>query len=163
MATVDQETAKFNNPADSQVDAKDRLSSLALTMSLLMGVYFGIVLTKSEVVRWQRVHDMFLFKEAHMYLIIGVGIAVAMVSMALIKKLNVKTIEGAPITYKPKPFNQGVIIGGTLFGAGWAITGACPGPIYAQIGAGAWMALFTLAGALAGMLAYAYLKPKLPH
>ena len=139
------------------------ISKLALLMSLVMGIYFGIVLTKSEVVRWQRVHDMFLFKEAHMYLIIGVGIFVAMISMMLIKKFQVKTIEGAPVVYKPKPFQKGVIFGGMLFGAGWAITGACPGPIYAQIGGGAWMALFTLAGALTGMYAYANVKSKLPH
>ena len=132
-------------------------------MSLLIGIYFGIVLTKSEVVRWQRVHDMFLFNEAHMYLIIGVGIVVAMVSMLLIKKFQAKTIEGKPVVYKPKPFQKGVIFGGTLFGAGWAITGACPGPIYAQIGGGAWMALFTLTGALIGMFAYANVKSKLPH
>jgi uncharacterized membrane protein YedE/YeeE len=139
------------------------ISKFALLMSLAMGIYFGIVLTKSEVVRWQRVHDMFLFKEAHMYLIIGVGIVVAMVSMLLIKKFQVKTLEGVRVVYKPKPFQKGVIIGGTLFGAGWAITGACPGPIYAQIGGGAWMALFTLAGALIGMFVYANLKSKLPH
>ncbi|MFT7629973.1 MAG: putative membrane protein YedE/YeeE [Mariniblastus sp.] len=143
--------------------AKSGISGLALTMSLVMGVYFGIVLTKSEVVRWQRVHDMFLFKEAHMYLIIGVGVVVAMISMLMIRKMNAKTIEGVPIKYKPKPFQKGVIIGGTLFGAGWAITGACPGPIYAQIGGGAWMALFTLAGAMVGMYGYAILKPRLPH
>jgi uncharacterized membrane protein YedE/YeeE len=131
-------------------------------MSLLMGTYFGIVLTKSEVVRWQRVHDMFLFNEPHMYLIIGVGVGVAMVSMLIIKRLSAKTVEGKPIEYKPKPFHKGVMIGGTIFGAGWAIAGACPGPIYAQIGGGAWMSLFTLAGALVGMFTYAALKPKLP-
>jgi len=156
------ESVEVNSSPDNEV-AKPGISGLALAMSLVMGVYFGIVLTKSEVVRWQRVHDMFLFNELHMYLIIGVGVAVAMVSMLIIKKAQAKTIEGVPIKYKPKPFHTGVIIGGTLFGAGWAITGACPGPIYAQIGAGAWMALFTLAGAMVGMFAYAFLKPKLPH
>ena len=149
-------TAIKNQKAES-------ISTTALVMSLLVGVYFGIVLTKSEVVRWQRVHDMFLFNEAHMYLIIGTGVAVAMIAMLIIKSAHAKTIEGEPIVYKPKPFHTGVIIGGTMFGAGWAITGACPGPIYAQIGGGAWMALFTLAGAMIGMFAYAYLKPKLPH
>lgn len=143
--------------------ANGGLSSLALAMSLVMGIYFGIVLTKSEVVRWQRVHDMFLFNEAHMYLIIGVGVVVAMISMWLIRKLHVRTIQGQPVQYQPKPFHTGVVIGGTLFGAGWAITGACPGPIYAQIGGGEWMALITLAGALLGMFGYAYLKPRLPH
>ena len=142
---------------------KSSISMLALFMSMLMGIYFGIVLTKSEVVRWQRVHDMFLFKEAHMYLIIGLGIGVAMVAMLLIKNRHVKTIEGEPIRYAPKPFHQGVVVGGMLFGAGWAITGACPGPIYAQIGGGEWMALITLAGALIGMFLYANLKSKLPH
>jgi len=143
--------------------SKPGISNLALFMSLVTGVYFGIVLTKSEVVRWQRVHDMFLFKEAHMYLIIGVGVFVAMISMLLIKKFRARTIEGELIKYQPKPFHTGVIVGGILFGAGWAITGACPGPIYAQIGGGEWMALITLAGAITGMFLYANLKPKLPH
>ena len=136
---------------------------VTISAVLLIGIFFGIVLTKSEVVRWQRVHDMFLFREPFMYLIIGIGIAVAMVSMLLIKTFGVKTIQGKPIKYEPKPYHTGVIIGGMIFGAGWAITGACPGPIYAQIGGGAWMALFTLAGALIGMFVYAWLKPKLPH
>jgi len=157
------ETAKVPTRELEPANTKPGISRLALGMALVVGVYFGIVLTKSEVVRWQRVHDMFLFNEAHMYLIIGVGVGVAMISMLIIKKLEAKTIEGEPIVYKPKPFHKGVVIGGTLFGAGWAITGACPGPIYAQIGAGAWMALVTLAGAMVGMFAYAYMKPKLPH
>lgn len=146
-----------NQPADSFPNL------VTLSSVLLVGVYFGIVLTKSEVVRWQRVHDMFLFREPFMYLIIGTGVVVAMISMLLIRKLGVKTIEGKPIKYQPKPYHTGVILGGMIFGAGWAITGACPGPIYAQIGGGAWMALFTLAGALMGMFLYAWLKPNLPH
>jgi uncharacterized membrane protein YedE/YeeE len=130
---------------------------------LLIGTYLGILFTKSEVARWERIHDMFLFREAHMYLIISVAIGVAMISMFVIKRLGITSIDGKPITYKPKPYHTGVIIGGMLFGAGWAITGACPGPIYAQIGAGEWMALCTLAGAMLGMFGYAALKPKLPH
>lgn len=130
---------------------------------LALGVFLGIVFVKSEVVRWQRVHDMFLFREAHMYLIIGVGVAVAMVSMLIIKQLQLKSVTGKPIVYKPKPFHKGVVLGGMCFGAGWAITGACPGPIYAQIGAGEWMAVITLLGALLGMFTYALLQPKLPH
>jgi uncharacterized membrane protein YedE/YeeE len=139
------------------------MSAAAQLRVLAIGTYFGIVLVKSEVARWQRVHDMFLFKEAHMYLIIATGILVSAVLMLLIKQAGVKTLDGQPIEYKPKPFQKGVVLGGMLFGAGWAITGACPGPIYAQIGAGAWMALFTLAGAITGMYAYALAKPKLPH
>lgn len=153
-----------------KVDAEPRLKPASITMSiaaylrvLLVGTFFGIVLVKSEVVRWQRVHDMFLFREAHMYLIIATGIVVAAVSMLAIKRFGVRTVDGIPITYKPKPFHKGVVIGGMLFGAGWAITGACPGPIYAQIGAGVWMSLITLLGAITGMYAYAYAKAKLPH
>lgn len=134
-----------------------------LVFALLMGMYFGIVLVKSEVVRWQRVHDMFLFREAHMYLIITVGIVVAAISIRAMKWAGMKTIQKQPVQYKPKPWHLGVMFGGILFGSGWAITGACPGPIYAQIGGGELMALITLAGALLGMFTYAVLKPKLPH
>ena len=143
--------------------SKPGMSSFAYLSVLLVGIYLGILFTKSEVALWERVHKMFLFQEAHMYLIIGVAIVVAMLSMLAIKRLGIKTVEGQPITYKPKPFHAGVVIGGTLFGAGWAITGACPGPIYAQIGAGEWLALLTLAGAMLGMFSYAALKSKLPH
>jgi uncharacterized membrane protein YedE/YeeE len=138
-------------------------STLGYISVLLVGAYLGFLFVKSEVARWERIHDMFLFREAYMYLIITTAIVVAMVSMFLIKSLGIKTIEGKPIKYQPKPFHKGVIIGGMLFGAGWAITGACPGPIYAQIGAGEWMALCTLVGAMLGMFSYAALKPKLPH
>ena len=164
MTTATQDENKLDS-GSAEVASKNNegISGLTLVMSLLMGTYFGIVLTKSEVVRWQRVHDMFLFNELHMYLIIGVGVVVAMISMLIIKSMEAKTIEGQPIVYKPKPFHKGVVIGGTLFGAGWAITGACPGPIYAQVGAGAWLALITLAGAMIGMYLYALLKSKLPH
>ena len=154
---------KNEEPKASEPKADRFPNPLTILMVMLVGIFFGIVLTKSEVVRWQRVHDMFLFKEPFMYLIISTGIAVSGVSMLVIKKLGLKTIHGAAIKYEAKPFHPGVVIGGTIFGAGWAITGACPGPIYAQIGAGAWMALFTFAGALVGMFLYAWLKPKLPH
>lgn len=129
---------------------------------LLVGIFFGIVLVKSEVVRWQRIHDMFLFKEAQMYLIIGTAIAISAVAMSLIKRYRISDVQGRLIVYKPKAFSPGVVIGGVLFGAGWAITGACPGPIYAQLGAGVGMAVFTLLGAVLGMYAYAYTKPRLP-
>lgn len=139
------------------------MSALNYLFVLLIGAYLGILFIKSEVARWQRIHDMFLFREAHMYLVICVAIVVAMISMLVIKRFEVKSIDGKPITYKPKPYHTGVAIGGMLFGAGWAITGACPGPIYAQIGSGEWMALLTLVGAMLGMFTYAALKPKLPH
>ena len=154
---------KPSTPTDVVADPGEGVSALTLMMALVMGTYFGIVLTKSEVVRWQRVQDMFLFNEPHMYLIIGVGVAVATVSMLIIKSVQAKSLEGKPIVYKPKPFHKGVIFGGTIFGAGWAIAGTCPGPVYAQVGAGAWMGWFTLVGAMIGMFLYATLKPRLPH
>ena len=144
-------------------EKQSRMSPFAYASVLLIGVYLGILFVKSEVASWERIHNMFLFKEAHMYLIIGLAIVVAMLSMFLIKGFEIKSVDGKPIKYEPKPYHTGVIIGGMLFGAGWAITGACPGPIYAQIGAGAWMALFTFVGAMLGMFSYAALKPKLPH
>ena len=144
-------------------DRKSQMSPFVYLNVLLIGVYLGILFIKSEVASWERIHNMFLFKEPRMYLIICLAIAVAMLSMFVIKALQVKSIDGKLIKYEPKPYHTGVIIGGMLFGAGWAITGACPGPIYAQIGAGAWMALFTFAGAILGMFCYAALKPRLPH
>lgn len=140
-----------------------RTSPFVYVSVLIIGMYLGILFIKSEVAMWERIHNMFLFREAYMYLIITLAIGVAMLSMFLIKRLEIKSVGGKPIKYEPKPYHTGVIIGGMLFGAGWAITGACPGPIYAQIGAGAWMALFTFAGAILGMFCYAALKPRLPH
>lgn len=149
--------------ARPQTSKSSGLGAIAYINVLMIGAYLGILFVKSEVARWERVHKMFRFEEAHMYLIISVAIVVAMISMFIIKRFELKSLDGKPITYKPKPFHAGVIIGGMLFGAGWAITGACPGPIYAQIGAGEWMALLTLAGAMLGMFGYAALKPQLPH
>jgi uncharacterized membrane protein YedE/YeeE len=142
---------------------KTTMSQFAHASVLLMGVYLGVVFVKSEVASWERIHNMFLFKEAHMYLIIGLAISVAMLSMTLIRRFDIKSVDGKPIKYEPKPYHTGVVLGGMLFGAGWAVTGACPGPIYAQIGAGAWMALFTFVGAMLGMFSYAALKPRLPN
>lgn len=139
------------------------LSLAAGLRVLAVGLYFGIVLAKSEVSSWQRVHNMFLLKEAYMFLIICTAILVALIGMQIIKRLGLRDVTGRPIQYKPKPYHLGVMLGGTIFGAGWAITGACPGPIYVQMGAGEWPAILTFLGALAGMYAYAILKPRLPH
>lgn len=144
-------------------EKQPHMSPFAFGSVLIVGIYLGILFIKSEVASWDRIHNMFLFKEAHMYLIIGLAIGVAMLSMFLIKSLEIKSVDGKAIKYEPKPYHTGVVIGGMLFGAGWAITGACPGPIYAQLGAGAWMAIFTFVGAMLGMFSYAALKPRLPH
>lgn len=130
---------------------------------LILGIIFGIIVTKSEVISWFRIHNMFMFREAHMYLIIGSAVAVGAVSVAILKLLKIKSASGEPISFKTKAYNKGFILGGIIFGIGWAITGACPGPIFAQIGAGAYPAIFTLAGAIFGALLYQRNRSRLPH
>lgn len=132
-------------------------------VTLLMGMFFGIVLYKSEVIRWERINAMFRFEELHMYIIIGVAIAVGIPSMLMIKRFEARTVRGDPIDIKESPVHKGNIYGGLAFGIGWAITAACPGPIYAQIGAGTLPAVATLVGAVSGMYLYARLRSKLPH
>lgn len=95
---------------------------------LMMGILFGVLLVKSEVISWYRIQEMFRLQSFHMYGVIGSAVAVGMVSVWVIKKFNVKTIHGEPIVIHPKPFHKGNIYGGLLFGFGWALTGACPGP-----------------------------------
>lgn len=127
------------------------------------GIGFGIVLTKAEVISWFRIQAMFQFKEPHMYLIIGSAVVTGAIILRIFKKFNVKSIHGEALDLKPKPYHKGFIIGGIAFGFGWAITGACPGPIYAQIGTGAYPAVVTLTGAVAGAYIYHTLKKYLPH
>lgn len=131
--------------------------------ALLLGLGFGIVLVKGEVISWFRIQAMFRFQEPHMYLIIGSAVVVGAISLLIVKRLEMKTVGGEEITIREKPFNKGVVAGGIIFGMGWAITGACPGPIYAQIGSGAYMALVTFVSALLGAYLYAFFLPKLPH
>jgi uncharacterized membrane protein YedE/YeeE len=130
---------------------------------ILFGIVFGIVLTKAEVISWFRIHDMFLFKEAHMYLIIGSAIATAAISVLLIKYFQVKTLDKREIVIDSKALNKGTVIGGVMFGIGWAMTGACAGPIFAQIGVGEWAAIITLIGAVLGAYSYSVTKSRLPH
>ncbi len=136
---------------------------MKLINSLLFGIVFGIILTKSEVISWFRIRDMFLFNEPHMYLIIGSAVATGVVSYLIIRKFKIKTLDKQEITIDKKPMNKGVIIGGIMFGIGWAVTGACPGPIFAQIGAGEYPAIITLAGALVGVYIFSVSRDKLPY
>ncbi len=132
-------------------------------LSLFIGTYFGVVLIKSEVASWFRIQSMFRFEEAHMYLVMASAVVVGIVTLAVIKRLTSHTVTGDPIELKDKPYQKGTIIGGIIFGMGWAVTGACPGPIYAQIGSGEYLALISFAGAFVGVYLYALLKPRLPH
>jgi uncharacterized membrane protein YedE/YeeE len=130
---------------------------------LVAGVLFGIVLVKSEVISWFRIQEMFRLQSFHMYGIIGTAVVTGMISIFLIKKFNIRTIYGEPVTITPKTFNKGQIYGGLIFGFGWAITGACPGPLFAQIGTGASVIAVTLLSAIAGTWVYGYFREKLPH
>jgi uncharacterized membrane protein YedE/YeeE len=130
---------------------------------IFVGIIFGIVFVKAEILSWFRIQEMFRFQSFHMYGVIGSAVVVGMISVFLIKKMKIKTIYGEPIKISPKEFNKGNIYGGVLFGIGWALTGACPGPLYAQIGSGATVVLVTLLSAIAGTWVYGFFRNKLPH
>lgn len=130
---------------------------------LFAGALFGIILVKSEVISWFRIQEMFRLQSFHMYGVIGGAVVTGIISVWLIKKFKIKTIYGEPIELHPKQFNKGQIYGGLLFGAGWALTGACPGPLYALIGTGATVIIITLLSAIAGTWVYGLLREKLPH
>ena len=130
---------------------------------LAVGIFFGIILVKSEVISWFRIQEMFRLQSFFMYGVIGTAVVVGMLSVFLIKKFRIKTVYGEPIVIRKKEFDKGQIWGGLIFGFGWAITGACPGPIYAQIGSGATVVIVTLLSAIAGTWVYGYFRDKLPH
>ena len=127
------------------------------------GILFGIILVKSEAISWFRIQEMFRLQSFHMFGLIGSAVVVGMISVFIIKKFNVKTIDGEPVYFEKKQFNKGQIYGGLLFGFGWALTGACPGPLFALIGNGATVIIVTLFSALAGTWVYGFLREKLPH
>ena len=140
------------------------VSLLGLLGYLLLGIFFGLILTKSEVISWFRIQEMFRFEAFHMYGIIGSAIVVAAISVQLIKRFDVTTASGEPITIAPKQWsNYRYWAGGILFGIGWALLGACPGPIFALLGAGYPVILVALASALLGTWVYGALRPHMPH
>ena len=137
---------------------------MKLLRFLLVGVLFGVILTKSEVVSWYRIQEMFLFDSIHMYAVIGSAVVISMLITQFIKKKKVRSVEGTPIQIKPKDTRLlRVIFGGIIFGMGWAMTGACPGPVYALIGNGYSVYILVLVSALFGTLTYGMLRHKLPH
>ena len=131
----------------------------------LLGLLFGVVLVQSQVVSWFRIQEMFRFDSFHMYGIIGSAVVVAALSVQLIKRLQIKTLSGEPIVIPPKQWGRGTRYwaGGTLFGFGWALLGACPGPMFALVGSGVSVILVAIASALVGTWAYGVLRPRLPH
>ena len=143
----------------SELD-KPLWSNLKFTIA---GILFGIILVKSEVISWFRIQEMFRLQSFHMYGIIGSAIVVGIISVFIIKKFKIRSIEGEEIRFDPKKFNKGQVYGGLLFGFGWALTGACPGPLFALIGSGSTVIIVTLLSAIAGTWVYGYVREKLPH
>jgi uncharacterized membrane protein YedE/YeeE len=130
---------------------------------LFFGLLFGIVLIKSEVVSWYRIQEMFRLQSFHMFGVIGSAVVVGAISVFIIKKFKIKTINGEEILLPNKTFNKGQIYGGLLFGFGWAMTGACPGPLFAQLGYGAAAISVTILMAIAGTWVYGKVREKIPH
>jgi uncharacterized membrane protein YedE/YeeE len=131
---------------------------------LLVGFVFGIVLTKSEAVSWYRIYEMFQFQSFHMFGIIMVAIGTGIIGIQIIKRRKIKDIKGLPIEFSDKqPGSFRYLIGGLIFGLGWALVGCCPGPIFILLGAGFWSVLIVFFGALVGTYLYGVLKDKLPH
>ncbi len=160
------ETTPLPSQASTGLARARPLSGPGLGVYLAIGTYFGIVATKGEVVSWFRIQEMFRFQSFHMYGVIATALAVAMASLALIKSRQVRTVRGDEIVVPPKELGRRGYrywIGGTLFGLGWALAGACPGPIFALIGNGVTVYGVVLLSALFGTWLYGVLRPRLPH
>jgi uncharacterized protein len=130
---------------------------------LAAGVLFGIVLFKSEVISWFRIQEMFRFQSFHMYGVMMSAVLVGAITSRLLRSGHARALDGEPIAVVQRPFQHGTWIGGTLFGMGWALTGACPGPLYVLVGAGLTVMLVAIASAMLGVWVYAWLDRKLPH
>ena len=138
-------------------------SGNGLLRYLILGTLFGIVFSKAEIISWFRIQEMFRLQSFFMYGVIGSAILVAFIFVQLIKRFKIKTIAGEPVHIADKKFRKGQIIGGFIFGLGWALTGACPGPLFAQIGMGFTVVGITLLSAVAGTWIYGRFADKLPQ
>ena len=137
---------------------------MKLVRYIFIGILFGIALTKAEVISWYRIYEMFRFQSFHMYGVIGTAVVLGIIITQIIKRTNMKAVDGQPITLPPKQFSiPRYLIGGTLFGMGWAMTGACPGPLFILLGNGVGVVLVVIASALLGTYVYGLLRNKLPH
>lgn len=131
---------------------------------LVIGIFFGIIMYKSEAASWFRIYEMFQFGSFHMYGIIGSALVIGVIGVQVIKRNNIKPLDGSEMSLKPK--NKSVaryLLGGILFGLGWALAGACPGPMYVLAGSGYISILIVIFGAVAGTFLYGLLRDKLPH
>ena len=130
----------------------------------IVGILFGIIMTKSEAISWYRIHEMFRFESFHMYGIIGVAVILGAIVIGIMKRFNIKTLRDTFVTYKPMPFNiKRHLIAGSIFGLGWALMGACPGPMFVMLGHGFSIFLLVIASATLGTFTYGVIKDYLPH
>ena len=137
---------------------------MKLLKFLIVGIFFGIALSKCEVVSWFRIYEMFRFDAFHMYGIIGSAVVMGIIIVWFMKRTSMKSIDGELIRFTPKKFSiPRYIIGGTFFGLGWAMVGACPGPMYILLGKGYFAILIVIFGALVGTFVYGLLRSRLPH
>jgi uncharacterized protein len=138
---------------------------MELIAYFLIGGAFGAVLLESEVISWFRIQEMFRFEAFHMFGIMGSAVLVAGASLEVIKRLHIRDADGVSLGFRPKTVGRGIryIAGGALFGVGWSLTGACPGPLVALVGAGVPVMLVAIVSALAGTWLYGYMRPRLPH
>jgi uncharacterized membrane protein YedE/YeeE len=130
---------------------------------LFFGIHFGIVLVKSEAASWFRIQEMFRFQSIHMYGIMAIAVGIGALSVFLIKGMKIKSVNGEIINLSGKPFTKGNILGGIIFGLGWAMTGTCPGPLYVLVGSGYLIIIPVLVSAIAGAYVYGLIREKLPH
>lgn len=130
---------------------------------LVLGALFGIVFVKAEIISWYRIQEMFRLHSFHMYGVIGTAVVVGMLSVFIIKRFKIKTAQKETVVFHDKKFHWGNVIGALIFGLGWALTGACPGPLFAQIGSGFVVVVVTLLSAIAGTWVYGLLRDRLPH
>jgi len=140
-----------------------KIIALRNLVYLLIGIFFGIILIKSEISSWYRIQEMFRFQSFHMFGVICSGIAVALLGKYLLKRAGVKTATGNEMTAGRKKYHHGIIIGGLLFGIGWGLTGVCPGPLYALLGKGIYSLIILFICALTGTWVYSLFREKLPH
>lgn len=144
---------------------RSRIAATELLKYAAVGVAFGIVLVQGQIISWYRIQEMFRFQSFHMYGILGSAMMTALVSVEVLKRRDARTLSGERIAIPPKQLGKGFRywIGGALFGIGWALTGACPGPLFALVGSGATVFVAVGIAALIGTWTYGFLRPRLPH
>lgn len=163
---IDSKTVTIDHPIECEAP-NDQVAQESFFGSnlkyLILGILFGIVFAKAEVISWYRIQEMFRLHSFHMYGVISTAVIVGMISVWIIKKFRIKTIQKETVVFHDKKFHWGNVIGALIFGLGWAITGACPGPLFAQIGSGFLVVIVTFLSAVAGTWVYGLIREKLPH